>query len=179
MAGETASPEAVAPENASGPSPKEAGDAKKTADALAEKTQEAEELRQRLLRLQADFENFRRRTRQEKEELSRIITCSVTKELLPVLDNFERALAAPAQDAAGLLAGVEMVYRQLAGVLEKFGVRAVAAVGQQFDPACHEAVVRVEDPAQPDGLIVEELQKGYEAGGKVLRPSLVKVISNN
>lgn len=148
------------------------------AAALAEKTHEVEECQQRLLRLQADFDNFRRRSRQEKEELSQVIAHGVFRELLPVLDNLERALAASVQDAGQLRTGVDMVYRQLNVILEKSGVIAIAAAGSQFDPALHEAVMRVEDASQPDGTVVEELQKGYMAGGKVLRPSMVKVVGN-
>ncbi|AIF52253.1 nucleotide exchange factor GrpE [Pelosinus sp. UFO1] len=138
-----------------------------------------EEANDRYKRLQADFDNFRRRTRQEKEELSNIVAQNVILELLPVLDNFERALGSVAtQDADKMLSGVEMIYRQLAQVLEKSGLTTVEAVGKGFDPQQHEAVMRVEDAEQPDGTIVEELQKGYAVRGKVIRPSMVKVVSN-
>lgn len=152
---------------------------KEMMESLDDKNRELEEMNNRLLRLQADFDNFRRRSRQEKEELSQVVAYGVLKELLPVLDNFERALAAPGQDAAQLRTGVELVYRQLGGIMERLGVKPIAAVGNPFDPACHEAVMRVEDAGQADGLIVEELQRGYEMGGKVLRPSMVKVVSNS
>jgi molecular chaperone GrpE len=152
---------------------------KEIMETVDDKNREIEELNNRLLRLQADFDNFRRRSRQEKEELSQVVSGSVVKELLPVLDNFERALAAPGEDAAQIRAGVEMIYRQLSGILEKLGVAPIAAVGSQFDPARHEAMLRVEDASQPDGLIVEEFQKGYELNGKVLRPSMVKVVGNS
>ena len=138
-----------------------------------------EEANDRYKRLQADFDNFRRRTRQEKEELSNIVAQNVILELLPVIDNFERALGSVAtQDADKMLSGVEMIYRQLAQVLEKSGLTTVEAVGKVFDPQQHEAVMRVEDAEQPDGTIVEELQKGYAVRGKVIRPSMVKVVSN-
>ncbi|MBP2653873.1 MAG: Protein grpE [Firmicutes bacterium] len=147
---------------------------------LDAKNQELDEVNNRLLRLQADFDNFRRRTRQEKEELSQVVANGVINQLLPVLDNFERALAAGAvQDAAQLLTGVDMVYRQLGQILEGFGVKAIPAIGEQLDPAKHEAVMRIEDASQPDGLILEELQKGYMANNKVLRASMVKVVSNS
>ena len=86
--------------------------------------------------------------------------------------------AGDSQDARQLLSGMELVYRQLMQILEGFGVTAVSAVGAQFDPNQHEAVMRVEDSCQPDGLVVEELQKGYMACGKLLRPCMVKVVSN-
>jgi molecular chaperone GrpE len=170
---------AAAPETDSGGEVCFDGDEmKEMMEALDVKNRELEELNNRLLRLQADFDNFRRRSRQEKEELSQVVAYGVLKEFLPVLDNFERALAASTQDAQ-LHAGVEMIYRQLSGIMERLGVTPIAAVGGQFDPARHEAVMRVQDADQADGLIVEELQKGYEMGGRILRPSMVKVVSNS
>lgn len=146
---------------------------------IEEKNQLIEEQKDRYKRLQADFENFRRRTRQEKEELSSIVGQGIILEILPVLDNFERALASGAtQDAAALLAGVEMIYKQFVCLLEKTGLTPISAEGTEFDPQQHEAVMRIEDPSQPDGMIVQELQKGYKVQGKVIRPSMVKVVSN-
>lgn len=134
------------------------------------------ELMERVLRLQADFDNYRRRTRQEQSELGAFVTQNFIKELLPVLDNFERALTSrPADDASGFGAGVEMIFRQFFGVLEKQGVTVVETVGTMFDPAKHEAIMRDEASDQPEGTVVAELQKGYAASGKVLRPALVKV----
>ncbi|MBP2645376.1 MAG: Protein grpE [Firmicutes bacterium] len=147
---------------------------------LEAKNRELEELNVRILRLQADFDNFRRRTRQEKEELSQIVANGVINQLLPVLDNFERAFSTGAtQNAGQLLTGVDMVYRQLVQILEGFGLKPIEAVGVMLDPAQHEAVMRVEDPSQPEGIIVEELQKGYMAHNKVLRASMVKVVCNS
>ncbi|MDR3565210.1 MAG: nucleotide exchange factor GrpE [Negativicutes bacterium] len=146
---------------------------------LDDKNRQLEEVGNRLLRLQADFDNFRRRTRQEKEELSQVVTSGIVTQLLPVLDNFERALAtAPGQDAGQLLAGVELVGRQFTQIMERLGIKPIVALGAQFDPALHEAVMRVEDACQPDGMVVAELQKGYMAHSKVLRPSMVKVVNN-
>ncbi len=146
---------------------------------LADKERLLEESSDRYKRLQADFDNFRRRTRQEKEELSNIVAQNLILELLPIIDNFERALCSAAtQDANKMLSGVEMIYRQLMQQLEKDGLVAVEAVGKTFNPQEHEAVMRVEDADQPDGIIVEELQKGYSVKGKVIRPSMVKVVSN-
>ena len=134
------------------------------------------ELMERVLRLQADFDNYRRRTRQEQSELGVFVTQNFIKELLPVLDNFERALTnRPVDDASGFGAGVEMIFRQLYGVLEKQGVTVVETVGTMFDPAKHEAIMRDEASDQPEGTVVAELQKGYAASGKILRPALVKV----
>ena len=134
------------------------------------------EMMDRILRLQADFDNYRRRTRQEQTELSAFVTQNLLKELLPVIDNFERALGSrPAEDPSGFGAGVEMIFRQLYSVLEKQGISTVAAVGDMFDPNRHEAILKDADSDQPEGTVVAELQKGYAVGGKVIRPALVKV----
>ena len=165
----------VSPENGVSFEPQKASD---YAAILAEKDQLLEESNDRVKRLQADFDNFRRRTRQEKEDLSGVVTERIIAEILPVVDNFSRALTSAAPEAGSFATGVEMIYRQLLGVLESLGIETIMAVGESFDPARHEAVMRVEDPGQPDGIVVEELQKGYSLRGKVIRPSLVKVVSN-
>ena len=134
------------------------------------------ELTDRILRLQADFDNYRRRTRQEQSELGLFVTQNLIKEMLPVVDNFERALTSrPADDASGFGAGVDMIFRQLNGVLEKQGVTVVETVGAMFDPTKHDAILTEEGSEQPEGTIVAELQKGYAVCGKVIRPALVKV----
>ena len=134
------------------------------------------EMMDRILRLQADFDNYRRRTRQEQTELSAFVSQNLLKELLPVIDNFERALGSrPTEDPSGFGAGVEMIFRQLYSVLEKQGISTVAAVGEMFDPNRHEAILKDADSDQPEGTVVAELQKGYAVGGKVIRPALVKV----
>lgn len=134
------------------------------------------EMMDRIKRLQADFDNYRRRTRQEQCDLGAFVTQNLIKELLPVIDNLERALASrPAEDPSGFGAGVEMIYRQFYAALEKQGISVVETVGAMFDPARHEAIMTVEGSELPEGTIVEELQKGYEACGKLLRPALVKV----
>lgn len=151
----------------------------KVLSALAEKNRLLEEHAERYKRLQADFDNFRRRTRQEKEELSVIVTQGIVTQFLPVIDNFERAISSSSAEEGGLRTGIEMIYRQFTQVFEKLGVEPIAAVGAQFDPQQHEAVISVEDPGQPDGMIAEELQKGYLLKGKVIRPSMVKVFKNS
>ena len=96
------------------------------------------------------------------------------------MDNFDRALAVEANaDAAAIKSGIEMIYRQFSITVEQLGLTPIKAVGEQFDPQYHEAVMRIEDDNQTDGLIAEELQKGYMVRSKVIRPSMVKVISNN
>ena len=149
------------------------------ADALREKYEaELAEKENRYLRLQADFENFRRRTRQEKEELAAVVTQNLLKDLLPFLDNFERALAAENSDAESLRAGVEMMYKQLVEALKKEGLEYIETKGKPFDPNFHQAVMRVEDAEKEDGEIVAELQKGYMVKGRVVRPSMVQVVGN-
>lgn len=137
---------------------------------------ELEAMRQQMLRVQADFDNFRRRTRQEKEDLQLFATRKLLTDLLPVADNFDRALAALSdQAAADVRTGVEMVQRQFFSVLEQYGVKAMEVLDQPFDPNIHEAVLQEPADGRSAGIIVQELQKGYELHGKVLRPAMVKV----
>ncbi len=146
---------------------------------IEEKNRLLQEHVERTQRLQADFDNFRRRTRQEKEELSGLVIQNMIKDLLPLLDNFERALAAePGPDGVAFKSGMELVYRQFTGILEKSGLEPIVAQGAIFDPQFHEAVLRVTDDSQPEGTIIDELQKGYSVRGKVIRPSMVKVTGN-
>lgn len=153
-------------------------DVKQFMTALDEKSRLLDEMTDRYKRLQADFDNFRRRTRQEKEELSAVVAERIVGELLPVLDNFERATASKATDVDTLATGVQMIFKQLHNALTQLGVEPVNAVGTIFDPTLHEAVMRVPDDTQPDGMVVEELQKGYKVNGRLVRPSMVKVIGN-
>lgn len=128
-------------------------------------------------RLQADFENFRRRTRGEKDELIQYASQGVITKLLPVLDNFDRALSAAKEREAenGFIDGVEMIFRQLLQVLASEGLEEVDAIGCAFDPNCHDAVMQVEDSEAEKNTVLEEVQKGYRLKGKLIRPSMVKV----
>ena len=132
----------------------------------------------RILRLQADFENFRRRTAKEKEELAAVITQNLLTDLLPLLDNFERAMAVEQTDDEAFQKGVEMIFTQLREVLDKHGLEGIEAEGKPFDPNVHQAVMRVENPDVEDGTITQVLQKGYQAKGKVIRPAMVQVVGN-
>ena len=134
---------------------------------------------ERMKRLQADFENFRRRTRQEKEELSSMVVQDFIKELLPMLDNFDRAMVAEATDAVKFQQGVEMIYNQLTDVLKNRGLELIDTKAAKFDPNFHQAVMRVENPELEDETIAMELQKGYMVKGKVIRPSMVQVVANS
>jgi molecular chaperone GrpE len=135
---------------------------------------ELAELRDRHLRLLADFDNFRKRAERELEERTRYVLAEPIRELLPVLDNLERALSAQGSEG-DLIRGVEMIARQFLDVLRRFGVEQVPAVGAPFDPRRHEAVMRVESPEVAEPTVVEELQRGYLLRDRLLRPALVKV----
>ncbi|EJW17335.1 nucleotide exchange factor GrpE [Paenibacillus alvei] len=144
---------------------------------LAKAKAEAEEYQQRYLRAQADFDNFRRRTLKEKEDFAKYASAKLVTELLPVLDNFERALATEqaSSEAESFIKGVDMIFRQLGQVLEQEGVKPMEAVGQPFNPEFHQAVMTVDTDEYEEGVVVEELQKGYMLKDKVLRPAMVKV----
>ncbi|MGE6629245.1 nucleotide exchange factor GrpE [Bacillus sp. NPDC077027] len=153
-------------------------------DEQANLTQRLEELQQlldekenKILRVQADFENYKRRVRTEAETAQKYRSQHVVSDLLPALDNFERALGIdPDNDQTkSLLEGMEMVYRQLIEALKKEGVEPIEAVGIEFDPNLHQAVMQVEDENFGSNVVVEELQKGYKLKDRVIRPSMVKV----
>jgi molecular chaperone GrpE len=130
--------------------------------------------RERYLRLYADFENLKKRVERERVEHRLRATESLLERLLPVLDNFERALAARSGEEA-LRTGVQMIYRQLYDELRREGLKPVEALGQLFDPSVHEAVATTADSGLPAHTVVGELQRGYFFGDRLLRPSLVRV----
>jgi molecular chaperone GrpE len=135
------------------------------------------ELEDRLLRVHADFDNFRKRTRQEKEELLTFANTKVVGDLLPVLDNFSLALQAAesASEAESIAKGVGMVYKQLVGLLENLGLREMEPIGQAFDPNLHEAVMAEAVEGQNPGTVIAVMRTGYYFKDKVLRPAMVKV----
>ena len=141
-------------------------------------TGDLQEKKDRLLRLQADFDTVRRRSAKEREEISAVVTQNFCKDMLPLLDNFERAMAAETKDVEAFQKGVEMIFTQFQEVLKKNGLEQIEAVGQKFDPNFHQAVMRVEDPEREDDTVAQELQKGYMVKGRVIRPSMVQVVSN-
>lgn len=141
---------------------------------------EKDDLYQRLLRKQADFDNFRKRSEKEKREFQAYAITEFLLELLPILDNFERALAHPdEQSGAEYRKGVELIYRQFRDLMEKKGLRAIETTGQPFDPNYHEAILREERNDLPENTILAELQKGYFFRDKLLRPAMVKVSFRN
>ena len=149
------------------------GDKEKAA--LQEKVDSLED---RVKRQMAEFENFRRRTEKEKQQMFSMGERNVIEKMLPIVDNFERGLAAvPEEEKEGALAsGMEMVYRQLLKQLEDLGVTPIEAVGQEFDPNLHNAVMQVESEEYPSGTVAQELQKGYKYRDTVIRYSMVAVV---
>ncbi|RNC29904.1 MAG: Protein GrpE [Candidatus Dichloromethanomonas elyunquensis] len=143
---------------------------------LDEYKAKAEDYYAQLQRLKAEFDNYRKRTQKEKEEFAKYASEGMILSLLPVLDNFERAVDSSRRnkDFESLSQGVEMIYRQFLKVLEDHGLKAIEAAGEQFDPNLHEALLR-EETDQGENVVLEELQKGYYLKDKVLRPSSVKV----
>jgi molecular chaperone GrpE len=144
---------------------------------LQAKTREAAEAHDRHLRTLAEFDNYRKRVGREREEWRRNARAELLREILPVLDNFDRALAAEPGGAGepGFRAGVELIHRDFLKALERIGVRPFSALGELFDPARHEAVARVERADVPDQTIVEEPLRGYLFHDRVLRPAQVVV----
>ena len=135
------------------------------------------EMEEKLLRVQADYDNFRRRTKQEKESAAKYRSQNLAEGLLPAIDNFERAIAVEpeTEEAASLLKGVQMVYNQLAEAFEKEGIVPIETVGEPFDPHYHQAVMQEESEEYESNIVIEEMQKGYRLNDRVLRPAMVKV----
>ncbi|MBB5354539.1 MULTISPECIES: nucleotide exchange factor GrpE [Anoxybacillus] len=135
------------------------------------------ETENRYLRLHADFDNYRRRVRLDMEAAEKYRAQSLVSDLLPILDNFERALQVQVEDekAKSLLQGMEMVYRALIEALKREGVEAIESVGKPFDPHVHQAVMQVDDQNYEPNTVVEEFQKGYKLKDRVIRPAMVKV----
>jgi len=165
----------------SDPPPDEA-ESPETADALAATTAERDQLQtevadlqDRLLRKQAEFENFRRRTDRDRSDFLQYAGMEVVRDIVPVLDDFERALKIESADAE-YRKGVELIYQRLLDTLKKMGLEPVEAQpAQAFDPNLHQAVVRVETDEAPDNSVLDELQRGYNFRGKLLRPAMVRV----
>jgi molecular chaperone GrpE len=144
---------------------------------LEELRKQADENQQRYLRVQADFDNFRRRSRLEKEDFAKYASLKLIEQLLPVVDNFERALSSSkdTKDFEALVKGLDMTFRQLDQLLAQEGLTPIEAVGQPFNPEFHQAIMQVESEEHEEGIVVEEIQKGYLMKDKVIRPAMVKV----
>jgi molecular chaperone GrpE len=140
---------------------------------------ERDTLLDRLARLQAEFENARKRAAREQQEFRDFATADAIKVLLPAIDSFERALNAPATQLNEFRNGVELIYKQLQDALTKLGVRPVPAKGERFDPHVHEAIEMVETADVPDHQVIDELQRGYKLKDRLLRPAMVRVARNS
>jgi molecular chaperone GrpE len=156
-----------------------AGPAPAAADAPADLRRERDELRDQLLRRAAEFDNYRKRVERERRELADFAAADLIKELLPLVDNLERASKADAGAASveSLRKGVELIHRQLLDVLARRGVAVIDPIGADFDPHWHEAVVREAAPDRRDGEVLDVFSPGYTLGGRLLRPAMVKVAS--
>ena len=149
----------------------------KANDEIQTLTAKVEEMENRYLRLQADFDNSRRRSKLDLEAAQKYRVQSLAGDLIQALDNFERALAIQSdnEETVSLRQGLEMVYRNMLEALKKEGVEPIEAVGKEFDPNVHQAVMQVNDENYGSNIVVEEFQKGYMLKDRVLRPSMVKV----
>lgn len=144
------------------------------AEAQTAKDPEEEALNTKYMRLMADFQNFKRRTEKEKSDIYAFANEKIVKELLDVIDNFERALAA-GNDGDKFLEGMEMILKQLLSVLERAGVSEIKCLGEDFDPNFHNAVMTEDSTEYESGKVTEVLQKGYILNSRVVRPAMVKV----
>lgn len=145
---------------------------------LDDARREIEDLKRQLLYSQAEFQNFRRRKEEEQKDLARFANGELIRNLLPILDNFERALQASEQSRNfdALVGGVSGTHKQFSAFLEKSGVRPIEALGKEFDPNFHEAIGHTESDDYPANTVGEEVQRGYLLHDRVLRPALVKVV---
>ena len=144
---------------------------------LLEKNEELHALNDKYLRLAAEFDNYKRRVQRDQSDTIRFANERLFKDLLPTLDNLERALQSGHEQALieGLLEGVELTYKHFLDTLQKMGMKQVASVGELFDPAKHQAVGQVESLTVPENVIVDEYQKGYFLHDRILRPAMVTV----
>jgi molecular chaperone GrpE len=161
------------PANETQPSPEEAGKAEAEISKLAT---DLEELRQTLLRRQADFDNYRKRIERERAEDSKRTTARLIEALLPVIDSFEQALASHREpEFANYQKGFELIFKQLTENVTKLGAERIDPLGKLFDPHTHQAMDRTETSDYPDGTILQVFQPGYVFHGRVLRPAMVRV----
>ena len=144
---------------------------------LQETEQQAKENYDRYLRVSADIENFKKRAEKEKNETLRFANEEIIKALIPILDNLERAIdhGRESGNSKGLLEGVEMTYKSFLSVIQKFGVSQIEALGTEFDPNLHEAMMVQEDTQEPPGRVISQAQKGYLMHNRLMRPAMVVV----
>ncbi len=161
----------------SGPQPENSERVEKKPDKKDKKDLQIEELQDRVKRQMAEFDNFRKRSEKEKSGMFELGAKSIIEELLPIVDNFERGLGAISEEdkADPFVDGMDKVYRQMVQMLEKIGVQPIEAVGCEFNPDFHNAVMHVDDEERPENTIIEEFLKGYTYKDQVVRHSMVKV----
>ncbi len=145
---------------------------------IAKLKEERNALLERVARLQAEFENARKRAAREQQEFKDFALADAIKNLLPILDSFDRALATPQEKHADFRAGVELINKQLHDAMAKLGLRPVPAKDEPFDPRLHEAIEMVDTHAARDNHVLEELQRGYKLKERLLRPAMVRVARN-
>ena len=166
----------ISPEDDDGDKNGNAADTAKADAELAKLSADLDELRQSMVRSQADFANYRKRIEKERAEDSKRATARVAESLIPIVDSFEHALAAHKDDEyAGYRKGFELIYKQLLDNLGKLGVERVEPLGKPFDPHLHQAVDRTETAEHADGTVLEVFQPAYVYHGRVLRPAMVRV----
>jgi molecular chaperone GrpE len=178
----TAAPEAPAPADG-GEAPAAGGETAPAAvaaladPAVAELKRQRDEYYDRFLRKAAELDNYRKRVERERRELEELAAADLIRELLPLVDDLERALAAEvtAEAVGAYRQGIELIYRQLLDVLRRRGVTPIEAVGRDFDPRYHQAVIHEPSDTHRDGEVIAELRRGYRLGDRLLRPALVKV----
>lgn len=170
----------VVPQEATAGAPAEPAPAEPAAEAAADAIEtlrrERDALYERLLRTAAEFDNYRKRMERERRELAEYAAADVLAELLPIVDNFERALRAPVgTDVEAFRRGVELIHKQMLDLLRKRGVTPIEALGADFDPNYHQAVIHEASDTHREGEVMQELQRGYMLGDRLLRPAMVKV----
>lgn len=151
----------------------------KKKDKKDKKDEKIEELNDRLVRLMAEFDNYRKRTEKEKAQMFEIGAKNIVETILPVIDNFERGLAAATSEEkeTAFVQGIEKIYKQFVTSLEGVGVKAIEAVGKEFNPDFHNAVMHTEDEELGENIVAEEFQKGYMYKESVVRHSMVRVVN--
>ena len=145
-------------------------------EGVAALQKERDTYKEQFLRTAAEFDNYRKRIDRERRELSEYATSDVLRELLPIIDNFERALQAPSGgDSDAFRRGIDLIHKQMLDLLRKRGVTTIEALGADFDPNVHQAVIHEPSEEHREGEVMQELQRGYKLGDRLLRPAMVKV----
>jgi molecular chaperone GrpE len=144
-------------------------------DALSDLRRERDAIQDRLLRTAAEFDNYRKRVERDRRDVADLAVADAVRDVLPIIDNLERALQAAGGEGDSLRKGVELIHRQMLDLLRKRGVTVIESLGADFDPNLHQAVVHEASEAHREGEVMEEMQRGYTLGERLLRPAMVKV----